>query len=216
MSSSQTGILGNNRGKIGPVVACTRDGKTYFRIYVIPRNPRTAAQVIQRARYSILGHAISKNYTPVRIGFQNKRTPLGSAYTAAMRANLANGAVTVSGTDVVLDPTRFLISCGPGIAVTATAAVSANNTVTLTWPDNSGISPSTLSTDRVCAALYNPSRYEEYAAYDTDTALRGDETLTFSYPPLWSGDQAHLYIFTASPDGRIVSNSLFVATLQLT
>jgi hypothetical protein len=48
------GILGGFSGKVGPVVGASWKGIDYMRSYVIPANPSSAAQIIQRAKFAAI------------------------------------------------------------------------------------------------------------------------------------------------------------------
>jgi len=54
MAKIPSGILGPPRGKIGSVVGASWKGIAYIRAYVIPANPKTAAQVATRALFADL------------------------------------------------------------------------------------------------------------------------------------------------------------------
>ena len=93
MATFLNGILGGFSGKVGTVIGCNWKGIDYMRSRATSHsNPRTEAQLDQRARFSVMGKFIRPLILFLRIGFKNQAIKM-SGFNAAMSYNLAN-AVT--------------------------------------------------------------------------------------------------------------------------
>lgn len=83
-------ILYGSKGKVGNVVAQRNKGKTIIREHVIPANPRTKAQQLQRSRFGYLAKFYAEGVKQFfKFSFENKKSN-ESDYNAFMRENKAN------------------------------------------------------------------------------------------------------------------------------
>lgn len=83
-------ILYGSKGKVGNLVAQRNKGKTIIREHVIPTNPRTKAQQLQRSRFGYLAKFYAEGVKQFfKFSFENKKAS-ESDYNAFMRENKAN------------------------------------------------------------------------------------------------------------------------------
>lgn len=216
MAIYKQGILGPFSGKVGTVVGTYWKGR-YIMRGLAPNieNPRTDAQQDTRMRMSIIGRLAGAVLPFVNIGFlaqaDRARVAPINVYSSV---NLTNTAIQGDYPNLTLNPAGLQLSAGDILLPGSPAATNDSSTViNITWTDNSGISPQTLSSDHIIALLLNPAR--NASSFDLTSAVRGDETLTLSYPPLWSGETAYLYLAAATRDGSEASPSLMLAQFDL-
>ena len=215
MAVFKQGILGGFVGKVGTVVGYVWKGRNVMRsLAQHPRNPCTELQLAQRMRFTLVSRLVAACRGAINVGFANSAKDI-SAGNAAISANLDNGSIVGEGIDLHFQFDKIVLSAGSHILPDAVSAapVADSHSIRVSWSDNSGVSPEVLTADRVVVCLYNPSCMA--SAYDTATATRGDEGLTITYPTLWVGDQAHLYLFATSPDGLLVTPTLYIAPFTL-
>lgn len=83
-------ILYGSKGKVGNLVAQRNKGKTIIREHVIPTNPRTKAQQLQRSRFGYLAKFYAEGVKQFfKFSFENKKAH-ESDYNAFMRENKKN------------------------------------------------------------------------------------------------------------------------------
>lgn len=83
-------ILYGSKGKVGNLVAQRNKGKTIIREHVIPTNPRTKAQQLQRSRFGYLAKFYAEGVKQFfKFSFEKKKAN-ESDYNAFMRENKAN------------------------------------------------------------------------------------------------------------------------------
>lgn len=221
MGKINQGILGGFRGKVGNVVGFFWKGKAIMRgLAGSVGNPQTAPQMAVRYAFrslikiaAPLAVLLSETFKSVS---ESKKITGGNAFTSANygKAVVPNKTDPTTPTE---DWTKLIIApqVGGGVQVsTPGVAQGTGHTLDFTWSDNSGISPSTLSSDKVGVAIVVPS--ENAAEFDIDSATRGDESLTFGYSPVLSGKQAYIFMFTQSVDGKnqCISSNIGMLTLS--
>lgn len=220
MGKINQGILGGFRGKVGNVVGFFWKGKAIMRgLAGSVGNPQTASQMAVRYAFRVLvqiaapmSGLLAETFKSVS---ESKKITGGNAFTSANYGK----AVIANPTDPTIpteDWTKLVIApqVGSGVQVsTPGVAQGTGYTLDFSWSDNSGISPSTLSSDKVGVAIVVPT--ENAAEFDMESATRGDEALTFGYSPILSGKQAYVYMFTRSVDGsnQCISSNIGVITL---
>lgn len=211
MATYKQGILGPFSGKVGTVVGTFWKGR-YIMRSLAPNvsNPRTDAQLDQRMRFSIISRLSGAVLPFVDLGYyaqaERARVAPINIYSSV---NLTNGAIEGDYPDLRLNPAGLQLSAGEVILPGTPAATNPSaGVIEITWTDNSGITPETLSTDHIIALLLSPGR--NASSFDLSTAVRSDESLTLSYPALWSGESAYLYLAATKPDGSAASPSLML------
>lgn len=216
MAIFKNGILGPFRGKLGTVIGAMWNGRWTMRsLPASVSNPRTEAQQAHRAKFGLVG-GFAKAMNPiVRYGMWNTATAGRiTPFNVCVGVNMTNGCVQGTGTEVSLDYTKVSISQGEGVAPESpNASMGESQVLTVTWSDNSGISPEVLSHDMICVAAYNGSRNK--MVYDVSSATRGDEELMMSCPALWTGEEVQVFLFSRSADGSAVSETVFVGTVTV-
>lgn len=139
MAKSTNG-LGQFRGKLGGAVFAVNAGEQIVRQYQ-PQvsNPRTAAQLTQRAKMNLTGKlsAIVRNSAIMALGINSRERR--SVFTSNI---LRNATVTIDGTKytAAIAPENIVFSKGNSVPVVTLTATYADGAVTITATKASGVS----------------------------------------------------------------------------
>jgi hypothetical protein len=214
MGKISQGVLGGFSGKVGNVVGGSWKGIDYMRIKPASvANPRTAAQVDQRSKFSIVLNFLQPLSEFLRVGFKLYAKKM-TQFNSAMSYNL-NHAVTGAYPNFSIDYPNVLVSRGQLNGAIGAAATSTNPaTVDFTWVDNSGPGRSKASTtDKAMLLLYNASK--GIAVYNLDGASRDTGAQSLNTPTDFSGDDVEAFMAFISEDGSQVSNSVYVGSVTV-
>lgn len=193
-------IAYNGYGKLGNQVGYSMYGTQCFREYQpVVRNPRTNAQLLQRAKLTLLTK-LSLVFRPAALwGFGDEaRGRKCSAVNFFTHANYAN--VTGSTADSVsIDPSKIVCAQGnlPGVIFSSTIGTSTPGTFTITVTDGQSLLPGASDEDNIYVFAYCPDAGNgviSAPAHRTDGA-----TLSVRYPASWSGLEMHVYGFVTGP-----------------
>lgn len=212
MGKYRNGILGSFTGKVGNVVGSTWNGISYMR--AIPSNvkdPKTPKQLAQRQRFGLVTSFLRKFKPVVTLGFKSgagNMSPLNRATSFNIR-NAVGGEYPDQ--QIVLD--QLVLARGDLTrADEPQASASDPGEITFTWVDNSG-EGSALPDDKVVITIFNPERNTVF--YRLDSAIREEETLTLSLPNSWHGDTVDTYLFVASSDDKLISDSEYTGQVTI-
>jgi hypothetical protein len=203
MGTIKKGILGGFSGKVGTVIGGNWKGIDYMRGKAASiSNPKTEAQLDQRARFGA-ALAFLQPMTPfIRVGFKNFAIKM-TAFNSAMSYNL-NNALIGAYPDYSIDYANALVSRGSLAGALNPAAESANQgEVTFGWDDNS-VEGNARPTDLAMLLVLNPIKKE--AVYITNGAARTEGSQTLSVPASYSGDAVECYIAFIGLNGSISSS----------
>lgn len=90
MKMNNIGILELGKGKVGPVIGSSAQGTDYIRKYVIPKNPRTQAQMQVRFALAVLGEIGKRLVEGYFKPFMNQYTTPKSSFSQWISDNFAN------------------------------------------------------------------------------------------------------------------------------
>lgn len=139
MAKSTNG-LGQFRGKLGGAVFAVNAGEQIVRQYQ-PQvaNPRTAAQLTQRAKMNLTGKlsAIVRNSAIMALGINSRERR--SVFTSNI---LRNATVTIDGTKytAAIAPENIIFSKGNSVPVVTLTATYADGAITIVATKASGVS----------------------------------------------------------------------------
>ena len=211
MGTIKQGILGGFSGKVGSVVGGSWKGISYMRSQAQNiKNPRTEAQVSQRAKFALALSFLKPLTNVVRTGFKLyaiKQT----AFNAAMSYTLAN-AISGDFPDYEIDFASALISRGTLTSAANGLASAANGKISFTWEDNSGVG-SAKATDKALIAILNPSKGEGLS--DNAGAARSVGSQSIDIPSDWIGDEVQIYLGFVSADAKEVANSVYLGAVTV-
>lgn len=211
MGTIKQGILGGFSGKVGTVIGGNWKGIDYMRSKASSvSNPKTEAQLDQRARFGA-ALAFLQPITPfIRVGFKNYAIKM-TAFNSAMSYNL-NNALIGAYPDYSIDYASALVSRGSlAPALNALAESTVANKVDFTWDDNSDQVNANPS-DIAMLVVLNPLKKE--ATFVTNGAARTEGSQTLTVPVNYSGDVVECYIAFISLDGT-VANSKYLGEITV-
>lgn len=203
------GILGPFSGLIGTVVGATWKGLWVMRSRPIPSNrPASEAQMIQRARFTLISQFLSPVNDLLIVGFQAYNSEL-SPFNAAFAIN-SDSAVTGTYPMLSIDYQFVVIAKGRLLAVPqVTVATTVDAQLDFSWLNNAGLD-STNGTDKITFLVYNPAK-QAYAKMH-NAALRSALNYNMALPSMWSADNVHIWAFFVSTNGKISSNSAYLGS----
>lgn len=210
MAKFVNGILGGFSGKVGTVIGACWKGIDYMRALATSiTNPRTPAQLEQRAKFSLVIAFLRPLTAFLRIGFRSAALKM-SAFNAAMAYNVKN-AVSGIYPDYSLDYTKVRVTQGNLTgALNPLAESVVAGTVAFTWEDNS-IGGNAVADDKVVLLAYNPAKGQAVSAIGNMT--RADEAQTLDLPDSFSGDHVECYISFTDASESAISDSLYVGRI---
>ncbi len=194
MAKIRNGILGKAKGKIGGVVASTWKGVNYVREYVVPANPKTAAQSGVRNNFSSV----------VAIGRSIKSEVIDTYWKDLVKGKPNSGWAKFIGVN------QKRITAARSIAALALAtgdlesfnaeAITYNveqQTFNMNWIDN----PSTTgqSTDELLFYVWDPLK--KYLHAYTPLPTRATENVEFFIPGLANGQTVYCFYVPRSTVG---------------
>ncbi|MDR2920142.1 MAG: DUF6266 family protein [Tannerella sp.] len=211
MGKINQGILGGFSGKVGTVIGGSWKGITYMRAKAVSiADPKTEAQLSQRAKFALVLRFLQPCTDYVRTGYKNYAIKQ-SAFNAATSYTLAN-AVTGTYPTFGIDPSKVMLSRGALTVASNVQAALSGNLLKITWDDNSGMA-SARNTDKALAIAVNPDNSEAVYRIGGTTRDSGEESLTI--PGDWTGDTVEVYLGFISADGKEVSNSVYAGLVVI-
>lgn len=204
--SSNNILFAGISGTVGNLVFSNWKGKRYVHSKPVKiSNPRTAAQINQRARFTTVIQFLQPLKAFLRIGFKSKTSKM-SEFNAAMSYNLKNA---ISGTypDFGIDYSRAMVSRGnlPG-ALDPEVKVTTEGEIEFIWRNNS-IVVDAMADDMVLLLVYNRDKQQELMEVEGNTRSEGSQMV----PILASliGDDLFCFIAFRDAGNSKVSDSKF-------
>ena len=211
-NSKSKSILGDLSGKLGQFVFGSWKGTPYVRS--MPEkvaNPRTAAQLAQRAKFAEILKFLKPLTVFLRVGFKSKTANM-TAFNAAWSYNYKH---TLTGTypDYIIDYSKALVSLGklPG-ALNPTITSTIPGEIEFRWQDNS-IDYDASGNDKVMLVVYNPEKQEAVTVIGGHTRKSGSQAITL--PSTFMGNEVQCYIGFQNAGETVVSDSRFVGSLMV-
>ena len=210
MSTFNQGILGPFSGKVGTVIGASWKGISYMRgIAATVSNPRTPAQLAQRAKFAAAIKFLQPLTPFLRVGYKSQAIQM-SAFNAAMSYTVKN-ALTGTYPDYEIDYPKAMVSQGnfPGALNPATTSATANE-VEFTWENNSWETDASPD-DQAVLVVYNPIKQAAVSVVGGITRAVGAMAVTL--PNSFAGDEVQCYIAFINANQSVISNSQYVSGL---
>ncbi|NJL77434.1 MAG: hypothetical protein HC892_22760 [Saprospiraceae bacterium] len=203
MAIIKQGILGGIQNKIGNVVGTSWKGISVIKsLPVSVANPKTAAQVAQRDRFTAAVKFASEILGTVIKPLWDRFSQRQSGYNAFVSANIANFE------GVILETSENLIISRGKMAATPMSDAEVRKEggiVTITWVDDSG-QGFKQATDLAYAVAYNRATAEATGTGGTVTRADGTISFVMNGDPI---DGVDLYLAFRRADGTIVSDTSY-------
>lgn len=212
MAIFKQGILGPFSGTIGSVIGGSWNGIAYMRSKATTvNNPRTPAQLNQRAKFSTVIKFLRPLTSFLRFGFKSQAVRM-SGFNAAMAYNLKNA---LSGTypTFAIDYTKALVSRGslPGALNPGVTSLVAGK-VDYSWDDNSQDTNTNID-DKAVLVIYNPLRNKAVTVIGGSTRESGLDTIDL--PEIFSGENVECFIAFTDATESVISDSQWVASITV-
>lgn len=194
MSKNAKGILGQQVGKVGPVVA-----RKFRNLYVYSayqpnvKNPRTQKQQLNRLRFSTISKIAHGFGCAVRLGFAAAvRGTKESMRNRFSKLNIAN--LTPSGVDSVdVDYTAFVVAQGGLCPVYFNSPLfDTPQTVEVPFDDMMVNACQKTANDKVYVVVYNP---DAKLAVISEGVERNAGKIDVVVPSNWNGSKVQVYGF---------------------
>ena len=206
MGVIRSGILSKVSGKVAGVVGAHWKDKAYLREYVIPSNPNTGLQQVQRA-LMIGAVAFAKNLVgQIFKPYTDKFIKSMSGFNKFISDNISCFTSTVAFSSIKMTAGN-LWPC-------ATAAFTClAHTITITWDENS-YGNNGAPTDAVYAAVYDAT--DKLFYFPSSEKTRTDGTIDIGLPATAVGHVAHCWVFAGQYSIKsptlleMISNSAYV------
>ncbi len=210
MGTIKKGILGGFSGSVGTVIGGNWKGIDYMRGKAAKiSNPKTEAQLDQRARFGAALKFLQPLTSFIRIGFKNYAVKM-TAFNSAMSYNL-NNALSGVYPDYFIDYPNALVSRGnlPG-ALNPTIVSNTPGEITFSWTNNSHGS-NAKANDKVLLVVLNPAKQRAESIVAGNA--RSSESQTITVPETYLGDEVQCYIAFQDEKQTILSNSVYVGAI---
>ena len=207
------GAFGGFQRKTGALVGRWINGQNVISAVPHPsQEPPSTAQLNQRAKFRLLVLFQSWISPIIRTGFQNAHEEKQSAFNAAFRYNYRY-AITGTAPNFVIDYPNFVYSKGRlSGAYNAEVETTVVAELKFNWAASLGTGIGG-PTDMATVVVYNPLK--DVFATMANAAPRSALTYTLLLPGDFSGDTVQCYISFVSADGKLASDSLFVAATEV-
>lgn len=201
MSKNAKGVLGQQVGKVGPVVARKfRNLDVYSAYQPNVKNPRTSKQQLNRLRFSTISSIAHGFGCAVRLGFgaavRGTKESMRNRFT---KLNIAN--VTPSGPgSVEIDYSAFVVAQGGLCPVHFDTSMSFDTplTVEVTFNDLNANACQKTAKDKVYLVVYNPAANLAVIAEGVERSAGRVDVVV---PSNWNGSKVQVYGFVRN-DGE--------------
>lgn len=200
MSKNVKGVLGQQVGKVGPVVARKfRNLEVYSAYQPNVKNPRTQKQQLNRLRFSTISSIAHGFGCAVRLGFgaavRGTKESMRNRFT---KLNIAN--VTAIGTDSAdVDYTAFVVAQGGLCPVYFNSPLfDTPNTVEVPFDDVMANACQKTANDKVYVVVYSP---DANLAVIGEGVERKAQKVDVQVPSNWNGTKVQVYGFVRN-DGE--------------
>jgi len=210
MGTIKRGILGGFSGKVGTVIGGNWKGIDYMRGKAASvSNPKTEAQLDQRARFGTALKFLQPLTSFLRVGFKNYAVKM-TAFNSAMSYNL-NNALSGVFPDYFIDYPNALVSRGnlPG-ALNPQIVSNTPGEINFSWTDNSHGS-NAKANDKVLLVVLNPAK--QWAETIVAGNTRSSESQVITVPETYTGDEVQCYIAFQDEKQTVLSNSVYAGAV---
>ena len=210
MGTIKQGILGGFSGKVGTVIGGSWKGIDYMRSKASSiSNPKTGAQLDQRARFGTALKFLKPLTAFLRVGFKNYAVKM-TAFNSAMSYNL-NNALIGAYPNYSIDYESALVAHGilPGALNPQVQSTSLGH-VDFTWQDNFEESTA-MASDTVLLVVYNPAKQRAVTVIGGNERSSGAQSVTV--PATFAADEVQCYIAFQNANQSVLSDSIYVGSV---
>ena len=187
-------------------------GQNIQRALVQIADPRSEAQILQRARFRMISRMGSVLYDAIYEGFRHEAHSNRSTQSGLF---LKHNLTTINGTDptaLTVDYPGLQLSCGKLKGVECGTPAINGTTLSVTVNNTAALNRRTAMTDRVYLCAYCPA-LEDAVCECVGTRTGGDFTLTV--PADYADETVYVYAFVigaSSTNEGLASTTLYLGT----
>ena len=212
MAKILNGILGGFSGKVGNVVGACWNGIDYMRALATSiTNPKTPAQLDQRAKFSLIVAFLRPLTAFLRMSFKSASIKM-SAFNAAVAYNIKN-AISGVYPNYAIDFTKLVLSRGslPGV-LNPEATSTVPGSIDFTW-DNNSYEADANDDDQVFMVVIHPLTNKAVTVVGGNTRASGSDS--FVVPELFIGQEVQCYIGFTNANESQVSDSSYAGAVDV-
>lgn len=211
---TKKGPIGSVKGKIGNLVVAKWRAKDVVKQTPTKKlNKKNRPKSEQNQKLGTVTHFLSSFKKYIQVGFE-KKTNKNPAFQTAVEHNLKH-AVTGENPDYKIDYKKAVFSQGElDMAWGTTLVLQGTDEIHVTWevPETSKLK--VTGNELVMFILYSETK--DRALYlGKKTFKRADLELTAAFADLYHGNVLHGWLFFASVDGKSVSNTRYIGSVQV-
>ena len=212
MGTLRNGLFGGFHGRVGNLVGYTLKGKHVIRMIGKSNKPLTPARKANCEKMKVVNEILKPSLSAIRVGFRLAVAGTDkNEYNEAVSYNKKNGLQGVY-PNISLDYTKVLMSMGTLPVVVNPTISQLEEKITFNW-DKSDIPVSQYDNDRAMLVIYFPDLKETCCQLIGAKRMEGKDVLAIS--PAHINERMEAYISFAKEDGREISNSVHVGSLNL-
>jgi len=201
-------MVGRTGNNVGRVVK----GKNVIAMRPSPSSkPATQAMLDQRFKFGLITSWLRRLGAVIDVGFKDYDAEMSSR-NAAISYNLLNAVIGVS-PNFTIDYEKVVYSRGKlDVANNPLVAVTTAAKLDYSWAAPTG-DTNALGTDKVTFVVYNEAKNKFVTL--KGVVQRSALAYVLQLPPDWSGDEVQTYISFVSADGKLVSDSVYLAPVTV-
>ncbi|SHF45460.1 GNAT family N-acetyltransferase [Pedobacter caeni] len=212
MGKLLNGVFGGFHGKVGNLVGYTLKGKYVIRMIGRSEKPLTPARKANCQKMTVVNEILSPCIHAIRVGFRLAVAGTDrNEYNEAVSYNKKNALQGVY-PNISLDYDKVLLSMGT-LPVAINPTISQNEEkITFNW-ETSDIPGSAHYNDRAMLVIYFPDLKDSTCYLIGAKRGEGKDVIAIDSPNI--NERMEAYISFAKEDGRAISNSIHVGSLNL-
>ncbi len=205
MARTKNILLKGASGKIGDIVTFERNGTQVIREYVIPKDPKSPAQLAQRMKLELA----NKGLSPLKFIIRRGHIGNSKAYRSSISKTM-KGCIIGTYPNLTLDYSKVKLAEGK-LQLPENALIrfdNKTNTINLTWRSSLTFSDQPGRSDDKVNIFYLNEKLLD-ANQISNTPIRSDGKASFKLPDNWEIADTHFWIYLTSYDLLQNSNSLY-------
>lgn len=207
------GAIGTVNGKVGDVVVTTHRGKL-----VVKDTPRLRSKrdkkpkSAQNFKISLISRFLSFFTEDVRIGFYRRAAKI-APFQRAVSYNIRH-AVTGAFPDFSIDYSKIVFSEGAREIAWSGKVTAEGKGFRISWEVPPSSKLKVIGKDKGHLMVYNHTK-DRPVEFREISFERADLSYATTIPLSFFGDDLHVWLFFSSPDGKTVSNSQYLGTVNV-
>ncbi|SHE56405.1 GNAT family N-acetyltransferase [Pedobacter caeni] len=212
MGKLLNGLFGGFHGRVGNLVGYTLKGKYVIRMIGKSTKPLTPARKANCQKMTVVNEILKPSLQAIRVGFRLAVAGTDrNEYNEAVSYNKKNALQGVY-PNISLDYSKVLMSMGTLPVAVKPSISQAEEKITFNW-EISASPVSEYHTDRTMLVIYFPDIKETFYQLSGAKRVEGKDVVVISSEHI--NERMEAYISFVKDDGKAVSNSVHVGSLNL-